>query len=161
MASSYMNKKKTMIIIVVSYFAVVLSFVGILFGILYFSFINIQNADVYTMGEDKIPSIKTVIGERKVKNIATTKNIGMTTKIYSFLSESTESDMYEYTKYLVEQSDYVIMKLGQQEEKIAYAKNSLESGSIIVITVDYTPFDFTITLQKGEGTLDKIRRMIQ
>lgn len=156
MANSYMNQKKTMIIIVVSYFAVVLSFVGIIFGILYFSFSKIQNADVYTMGEDKIPSIKTVIGERKVKNISTTKNIGMTTKIYSFLSESTESDMYEYTKYLVEQLDYVITELGQQEEKTAYAKNSLENGSIIVITVDYTPFDFTITLQKGEGTLGGI-----
>lgn len=149
-----MNKTtKKVLLIVAGFFAAILVLAGIIFSIVFSSLSKVQKAEYYTMGEDSIPSVKSVVGERKVTNVSKSINNGVTTNTYIFSSDSAESDVYEYSKYLVEQAGYLVTDVGQGEDDIVYAKTSAKQGNIILISLEYTAFNFEVTLQKGEGTL--------
>lgn len=149
-----MNKTtKKVLLIVIGFIAAIIVLGGIIISIVFSSISKVQKADYYTMGEDRIPSVKSVLGERKVSHVSKAINNGVATNTYTFNSETAKSDADEYSKYLVEQAGYLVTDVGQGDDYIVYGKTSAEKGNIILISIENTAFEFEVTLQKGEGTL--------
>lgn len=147
-----MNKtSKRVLLIALAFYAALSAVIAIIIAIAFSSVNKVQKADFYTMGEDRIPSVKAAIGERDIHSVSKTSENGLVTHTYGFRSDSAESDVLAYSEYLVEQSGFT--ETSMDSSGIIYAKKSLEEGKIIVITLSYTAFDYTITLQKGKGSL--------
>ena len=45
------------------------------------------------------------------------------------------------------------MDLSVIPSTVELGKNSNDTGNLIMMTIDYNSFGYTITIQKGEGTL--------
>lgn len=117
---------------------------------------NSANADEYKLGDDTVKSIKAVVEKRKVVSISTATSNGVKTKKVEYKSNTVQEDLTKYVQYLRDEAGYVLTKdvdLSQKSASIELGKKSVDSGKILIMTIDYNPFGYTITLQKGEGTL--------
>lgn len=127
---------------------------GIILGMVVFSVLNNQkNADYYTLGADQIASVKTVVGVREISGVSTSTQNGVSAKTYDYKSETSTTDVSQYVTYIVEEEGFIPTILNQQSDQPVYAKESVDEGKILIITIDDTGFGYTLTLQKGEGTL--------
>lgn len=150
-----MKKKKSVkgiLFVIACIFAIVL--VGV--GIAFFAVGNSANADEYKLGDDTVKSIKAVVEKRKVVSISTATSNGVKTKKVEYKSNTVQEDLTKYVQYLRDEAGYVLTKdvdLSQKSASIELGKKSVDSGKILIMTIDYNPFGYTITLQKGEGTL--------
>lgn len=111
-----------------------------------------QKADYYEMGKDSIPSVKAVVGERKIASVSKAITNGVTKHTYGYLSQSAETDVLEYSSYLVEQAGFAVTDLGQKDAPVL-ARTSVEDGKVVLVIIEYTASEYYVTLQKGEGTL--------
>lgn len=150
-----MKKKKSVkgiLFVIACIFAIVL--VGV--GIAFFAVGNSANADEYKLGDDTVKSIKAVVEKRKVVSVSTATSNGVKTKKVEYKSNTVQEDLTKYVQYLRDEAGYVLTKdvdLSQKSASIELGKKSVDSGKILIMTIDYNPFGYTITLQKGEGTL--------
>lgn len=117
---------------------------------------NTANANEYRLGNDKIKSVKAVVGKRQVTSVSTETSKGITTKKMEYKSDSVQDDLMEYTYYLRTDGEFNLtqnMDLTVVSSTIELSKNSVDDGKIIMMTIEYNPFGYIITIQKGEGTL--------
>lgn len=127
---------------------------GITLFVVVFSILNKQkNADYYVLGNDQIVSVKTVIGVREISGVSTGIRNGVSTKTYHYKSETSTDDASQYVAYLVEQEGFVPTILNQQSDRPVYAKDSVDEGKILILTIVDTGFGYTLMIQKGEGAL--------
>lgn len=127
---------------------------GIILCVVVFSILNNQkNADYYVLGTDKIASVKTVIGVREMSGVSTSIQNGVSAKTYNYKSETSTNDVSQYVTYLVEDEGFIPTILNQQSDQPVYAKKSVDEGKILILTIVDTGFGYTLTIQKGEGTL--------
>lgn len=126
----------------------------IILCVVVFSILNKQkNADYYVLGSDQIASVKTVIGVRDITGVSTSTQNGVSSKIYNYKSETSTNDVNQYITYLVEQEGFILTTLNQQSDQTVYAKESVDDGQVLILTIVDSGFGYTITMQKGEGTL--------
>lgn len=127
---------------------------GIIFCVIIFSMLNKQkNADYYVMGTDQIASVKNVIGVRDISGVSTSTQSEISSKSYNYKSETSTNDISEYITYLVEKEGFIPTILNQQSDQPVYAKKSADEGKVLILTIVDTGFGYTLTIQKGEGTL--------
>lgn len=150
-----MNKtKKLVLTIVVSFLTI-----GILTGgILFFTLKNIANAKEYKLGNDTIASINAIVDKRKITSVSTETSNAIKTKSITYKSNSVHEDLDKYIEHLTNEEHFTLLKnvdLSLASSTVQLGKDSKDPQQIIVITITYDPFGYTIILQKGDGSLPK------
>ncbi len=148
-----MNKTLKIVLIVIACIFVL----GLVGGIIAFIVTgNTANAEEYKLGNDTIKSIKAIVEERQVVSISTETSNGITTKKIEYKSDNVQDDLLKYTRYLRDEGGFTLTKdmdLSVIPSTVELGKNSNDAGKLVVMTIDYSSFGYTITIQKGEGTL--------
>lgn len=126
----------------------------IVFIAIIFSTINkMQNADFYTMGSERVPSIKSVVGERNIRGFNLNINDEATTKSYRYKSKTGDEDLKQYEDYLVNQADFIITKSSPDDYNHFYARESADAGKLILVYIEAGKSVYKITVQKRAGVL--------
>lgn len=132
---------------------------GLIGGIIAFVAVgNTANADEYKIGSDTIKSIKAIVEKRQVVSVSTKTGNGVTTKTIEYKSNTVQEDLLKYTNYLRYEAGFGVIKemdLKVIPSTFALAQSSNDAGKVVVMTIDYNSFGYTITIQKGEGTLNR------
>ncbi len=148
-----MNKSLKIVLIVIACIFVL----GLLGGIIAFIATgNTANADEYKFGNDTIKSIKSIVEKRQVTSVSTETSNGVTTKKIEYKSDTVYDDLLKYTQYLRNEGGFILtknMNLSVTPSTVEFGKTSNDSGKLIMMTIDYNSFGYTIIIQKGEGTL--------
>ncbi len=143
---------KIILIVVVCIFSIAL--IG--GGIAFFATGNAANAEEYKLGNDTVKSIKAVVEKRNVTSISTETSNGVKTKKIEYKSNSVQEDLVKYIQYLRNEGGFSLTKdvdLSLTSSTVQLGKASKDSGKLLLLTIDYNSFGYTITLQKGNGTL--------
>ena len=150
-----MSTKKIVLIVL----GCVIALAAIICFTIYFfisSFSNLSDVEEYTLGDDTISSIKSVVEKRKVTSVYTEIKNGITTKTVEYKSDSVQDDLIKYVEYLRTDAGFSLIKemdLSVVPSTVQLAKESVDEGQVIIIIIDYTLNGYTIKLTKGEGTL--------
>ena len=131
--------------------------IGLIGGIIAFMATgNTANAEEYKLGNDTIKSIKAIVEKRQVVSVSTKTSNGITTKTIEYKSDNVQDDLLKYSEYLRNEEGFSLTKdmdLSVIPSTVELGKNSNDTGNLIMMTIDYNSFGYTITIQKGEGTL--------
>lgn len=132
----------------------------IIIFLLIYKFIYPTYMDVYSMKEDYIPSIKTVLNKTKfVSNYEVTSKDGKLTKTFLYKNqENVIEDLKKYTNYLIQMEQFEVLKSYNLEDfnnkDIYLGKVShINKDNIILIDIEYTSSSYKITIEKKKGTL--------
>ena len=118
---------------------------------------NIANSNEIELGSDTINTVKVVVGERKVTGASTQVSNGVTTKTIKYNSDTVQEDLITYVQYLRNEAGFQLtkdMNLAIVPSMVELAKTSQDSGQIIMLKIEYNDSEYTITVQKGKGTLN-------
>lgn len=149
-----MNKALKVILIIIACI-VALAIIGTVIALVVTG--NTANAEEYKLGNDTIRSIKSVVEKRQVNAVSTATSNGITTNKIEYKSDTVQDDLLKYTQYLRGEGGFYLtkdMNLTVIPSKVELAKMSNDSGKLIMMTIDYDTTGYTITIQKGEGTLN-------
>lgn len=147
--------KTTKIILVTVISAILL----LILSIFVFFINNVQkqgNKDFYTLGNDKIPSITSVVGKRKTSSINISVKNKITTKSYKYTDiKNVQSDLDYYITELKNNNFLTTSKINLNEvtDTISFAKKSSNENYIIIVNITYDLGTYTIELKKGIGSL--------
>ena len=117
---------------------------------------NAQKLESYEFGADSIPTINSVVGERKVTGVQSGTGTGGTYKEYTYESQTVTEDLIAYLiDGLLENNWHALtdFNLNDIPGTAQLASESEDSGQIIIMDVTYEQNAYTIKLTKGEGTL--------
>jgi len=118
---------------------------------------KVTQADYYTIGTDRIPSVKKALGsERKVTGVNTSISNGVTTKTITFQVTGTQqnADMLAYVNYLIKNDNFYALAdadFSTASSTANLGRNSTESGQQLTVQVDYDTTGYTLTLVKQKG----------
>jgi len=139
--------------IVVGCILIAVCVMGLVFGIIG----KTANEEEYKLGDDTIKTVKAVVGKRQVVSTSTESSNGMTTRRVEYKSESVQEDLAKYIQYLRETEGFTLtgdMNLTKIPSTVHLGKeSSVNKGKLLMITIEYDAFGYTITIQKGNGTL--------
>jgi len=139
--------KKIKIILVIIVLAILIS-VGTYFGIRTININKYTKANEYEVKEAKIPSVKTVLGEKKVKKYSYKKN---TTEILEleFEDSNKEQSAKEYLDYIKDNGNYIEMEVKEEN------KRQIASPDVDITTVqtEITDEGFKVTIEVGPGKM--------
>ena len=112
----------------------------------------------YDFGTDKVPSVNAVLGDaRKVTGVATGTDNGVQYKQYTYQSETTLDDLIKYTVYL-RNNGWTVTKdydLTISSGEAQIAKESADSGKILVMSIAYDGNSYAVRINKLEGSLTR------
>jgi hypothetical protein len=132
-------------------FAVLVFFVVFMLVVLPLTLRSIGTAEHYKIGADYIPSIKSVVGERKLSGAES--SLVPLKKSYHYTSvENPKLDIEEYCEYLTNSEEFILLdSRGDNQRKLV--KNSTKEGNVIVISISIRGQGYLITLEGGKGTV--------
>ena len=117
----------------------------------------------YTLGNDKITSITTVVGQRNVVKSDTVTNSGVTTMTVEYSTDPNDhtqaaNDMAKYFKYLMANNDFSALKSFsylpyEGGVEMCFAKDSVDKGKVVILDIDYNIKGYTLKFQKKNGKL--------
>ena len=153
------KKKKGKVLIVLAIIAVI--FVGGIAAVIAGAAGAVNkaaNADYYELGNDRIPSVKHVLGEkRKITSASTSINNGVTMKEYQYsVPDKDQSlEMSQYLSYLREEGFLLLtdVDFNAPEAWCKLGRNSVDSGYQVVVQIDYDTKGYTIIVVKEEGEI--------
>ena len=115
--------------------------------------------DYYEMGNDKIPSVKLVLGEvRKVVSSSASISNGVTTKVYQYNAPAVDQglEMSQYLTYLREEDGFLLLTdvdFNVPEASCIVGRNSVDSGYELQLQIAYNTGGYIITILKQEGEI--------
>lgn len=143
-------KKKTVVIII--------GVIGLLGAIAYFGtsfWLSMQTKLKYIeWGEDMIPTLYQVVGEREIESFEDEISTLFRKKQISYKTGSVSSDDIAIYAYNLYEQGYVFMKFFD-EEGAQLGIESKDEDMIIVVDVLYPSNQVTITYTKFKGTLER------
>jgi len=133
--------------------------VGVAIGVALIVLGNTADQDFIKIGKDEVPSVKYILGEtRTASSVKTSVGSGVTKKVIKYsVSENQKEEMLAYALGLT--NDYGYFRLndndftGPSGYGFQFAKESVEDGYLVIVTIDYDRYGYTITLSRGTGTL--------
>lgn len=139
--------KKIKIILVIIVLAILIS-VGTYFGIRTININKYTKANEYEVKEAKIPSVKTVLGEKKVKKYAYKKN---TTEILEleFEDSNKEQSAKEYLDYIKDNGNYIEMNTENNNTR----QIASPGADIITVQTELTEIGFKVIIEVGPGEM--------
>ena len=148
-------KNSTKVIIAVVSIIAVLMIIGII-GIVSLFSISLKDDGTYTMGNDTVTSINGVLDDKKVISGSTSTENGVKIIQKTYQTDGTvKEELLKYANYLIQNEDFLV--IADEEGNLEIAKESIDEGDIIYITIEYgnVSDEYTVTIKKGEGTLTK------
>ena len=113
---------------------------------------TVGSTDFYKMGDDIVPSIKSVVGERKLSGAETAVINSINTKKYTYTKiESPQTDIKEYFQYLMDNEGFEALSTSNRGDVNKIIRKSVDEGYIIVVSIEMHRQGYTIILQKGKG----------
>lgn len=126
---------------------------------------NTADAAYYSLGKDRVASIKEAVGKRDVTSVSTATSNGVLTKTMVYktdledVSQAAE-DLAVYFNYLIEKEGFLSMV---EFDGLPYAggvdlrlgKRSVDEGKIIILDITYDSTGYTLVFTKGEGEFTK------
>lgn len=113
------------------------------------------NADCYTISGDSITSIKAVIGKRSITSYTSNIGGGLEEKKYEYNNVTdVKEDIFRYVDYLCETDGFRILSsvdFTQPKGRVLLEKNSIDKKKVILITIEYSLSNYTITIEKGNA----------
>lgn len=110
----------------------------------------------YKLGDDLIPAITSIVGEREVTGVESSTNNGVITRQYAYSSTLVYDDLLAYVKKLMEDGWLVTedIDLNVIPGSGQLGKDSIEEGQILLISFSYDESKYIIKLTKGKGTIE-------
>ncbi len=110
----------------------------------------------YEVGDDNIPSITSVVGEREVTGIESSVDNGISSKKYTYKSTTVYDDLLSYVTALMDQGWRVTKDI---DLKIVpgsgeLGKKSADDGEILLVSFSYEESEYVIKIIKAKGTLE-------
>lgn len=112
-----------------------------------------QQSDYITFGKDQIPTISFVLGDRSLVGISTEISHDVEAKTYEYKSESIMEDIDRYMNYLRDEEGFVALQIGDSDDDVIFAKESVDSGKIIVVQPYTSKEGYKIIFGKGGGEI--------
>jgi len=129
-------------------------------GVITLVFSNQQTRTEITFGGDTIPTVYTIVGERKVSGVESGVNRsgGVTTRTTTLSYQAgviSEDDLELYIGTLIEKNDFLITR-AFNGSSMQIGKESVDSGKILVVEVNFNALGSTVfTYTKVDGTLTR------
>lgn len=112
--------------------------------------------DEYNMGDDQIPSITSVVGEREVTGLETSTNNGVKSTQYTYVSDTVYDDLWAYVQKLMDDGWLVTqdIDLSVVPGSGQLGRNASEEGKILLLSFAYEDGKYAIKVTKAEGTIE-------
>jgi len=119
---------------------------------------GVAKKDYYTVGGDKIPSVKLALGgERKVTGVSTSASNGVTIKEYRYSAPDVDQalEMSQYLAHLRRQGFLLLTDadFNAPEAWCKVGRNSKDSGYQVVVQIEYDTAGYVITIVKESGSV--------
>jgi len=119
---------------------------------------NVAAQDYYFMGEDKVPSVKLIIGQRDIGSFSENALGGASKQIIKYnVTETPSEEISLYGKALTEDYSYLdisgIAFDGLTGSESLYAKESVDETKLIIVQIDHDSKGYTLTLYKVDREL--------
>ncbi len=142
---------KNKVIIIVVILLVALIGVGVYFGVKANNKNKYQTADKYTVKGEEIPSINSVLGERKVKNYSYTKEDTEVLEL-TFETQNAQEDAEKYINYLFENENFLRERLNE-ENRLRVAKSADNTTGVVTVETEKNDKGLKVTIIVGPGTI--------
>jgi len=113
------------------------------------------NADSYKLSGDVIPSVKNVVGYRKISSLSIKTQNGVEQKQYNYSDiESVNRDILEYINHLTANNDFQIIKDYDSTKptgSVQLGKLSHENGKVVLLNIEYNLEGYSVKIEKGIG----------
>ena len=126
--------------------------IGLVIGIAFFAVNSQTTNEEITFGDDVIPTIYAVLGERKVVSVSSgfKNDVSYKTMTYDENVISND-DINDYGLHLKEEEDFIVTE--NNSDLIQLAKESVDEGELILVNIMKEGNSVVIEYRKGEGTL--------
>ena len=132
--------------------------IAFIFVIVFFVTNKASNADYYDISGDIFPSIKAVVGGRKISGVSVNTQDGVEQKEYTYKGvEDVTSDVLQYANYLKEKEGFKFTQDYDMTRPIGVVqmgKESKDNGKIILVNIHYSLGGYSIIIEKGAGRID-------
>ncbi len=110
----------------------------------------------YEMGEDAVPSITSVVGEREVTGVESSTSGGTQTKKFTYLSGTVFDDLLAYIDRLTQDGWLVTQgyDLNAVPGSGELGINAAQEGKYLLVAFSYDAAGYVITITKGNGTIE-------
>ena len=112
--------------------------------------------EVYDFGSDRIPTINSVVGERKVTGVETgTRTGGVQYKNYTYETQTLTEDMDAYY-FSLQEAGFLVTKSSDGNTlkgTLEMGCNSADEGKLILVGLAWDNTIITISIVKGEGSV--------
>ena len=112
------------------------------------------DADYYYFGNDRVPSVKQILGYRDVSSSARFAMGGETHLQAEYKSETPNQDAYNYLVHLMENDGFISLaevSFTAPSGRAEFGRNSVDTGYIIILTLDFDSAGYKIEAQYKEG----------
>jgi len=110
----------------------------------------IEATEYYKIGQNMVPSINSIVGERKLSEW--TSSLIPMKKTYEYTRvEDPKADIEKYYEYLIYNEGFIPINDGDGEKTVA--KESSKEGYIIVIDISIMGQGYLVTLVEGKGII--------
>ncbi len=110
-----------------------------------------QNATEYSVGGENIPSVKTVLGDRKVIK-SYHENGEVETLTLIFEDNDAEKSAKDYINYLLEEQSYLKMQT-ENDSIIEAAKNMENKDGLLTVDIELVDNGFKLIIKAGPGKI--------
>ena len=118
---------------------------------------NPKDEEYYVLKDDKIKSITSLLGERKLTRKTKKKYNDTIIKTYKYKKIKNPSiDLSKYIIYLENESNFMTTKeynLNNEKGTLQLSRYSTEKSYIILIDISYNKNSYTIKITRGKGKI--------
>ena len=104
--------------------------------------------DMYKVKSEKIASVKSVVGERKIKTYSKS-NQGVQILKLTFIDNDSENTVKEYMNYLKDNGNYIEMNMSESNKR----KIANPSKELITVETEIIEGGFILTIEVGPGSI--------
>lgn len=120
-----------------------------------------KDDNYYVVNKDKIPSIYSVIGKRKLYYYKSNNTNDTYIKTYKYKDiDNVKSDINNYIDYLHDNNNYVYtsdLDFKNDTGSVQLSTNSIDSKKIISIQINYNKNEYEIIITKAYGSINYIQ----
>ncbi|MBP3463891.1 MAG: hypothetical protein J6K45_05375 [Clostridia bacterium] len=142
-----MKKNKIIILIVIILIAVLIA-IGVYFGIKTVKINKYTSADEYEVKDVKIASIKSIVGEKKIKDYSYDKN---TTEILTLTFEDADKEqtVKTYIDAIKDSGNYIEMEMQDSNKR----QIACPDKELTTVQTEITENGFILTIEVGPGSI--------
>ena len=140
------NKKVIIIIVAIAVIAVLAGCISLLITTNRIK--QYTKADEYIVGGEKIPSVKSAVGEKKIKKYSHSKTNIDTLKL-TFIDSNKEETVKTYIESLKDNGNYIEMMMDDKNKR----QLACPADELITVETELTDDGFTVTIEVGAGSI--------